>query len=113
MSTNPNDWIGTRWTARCRMEIPKGQLAPGDTFTFDAKCAALGLRPDQWLASGNAERLDAGEAPLSAVVAERAASPPRGLRGGRGRPVEPPTEIPADDAPVVSDTPASETEEAA
>ena len=34
-------WIGTRWEARCQMRLPKGNLGVGDTFTYDAECAAL------------------------------------------------------------------------
>lgn len=98
-----SEWIGTRWRARCNMVLPKGSLAVGDTFTFDARCAAFGLRPDQWLAAGNAERLDAGDAPLSAIVAERAVSPPRGLKGGRGRPEPEPLPDPVVDGEGAAD----------
>lgn len=52
-------WIGTRWEARCQMRLPKGGVGLGDTFTYDAACAALRLNPAQWLAIGNAVQLAA------------------------------------------------------
>lgn len=86
-------WIGTRWRAACNMRLPKGALAPGDTFTYDAACAALKLDPAQWLAVGNAEQLS--DAPSLADTLER--------RTGKGRlakALERPVEAFAADAPA-------------
>ena len=65
-----SEWIGSTWVARCAMRLPKGGILPGDTFTYDAACAALKLDPASWLAIGNAEQLDAAPA-LSETVERR------------------------------------------
>lgn len=52
-------WIGTRWEARCQMRLPKGNIGVGDTFTYDAACAALKLDPVLWERIGNAVQLAA------------------------------------------------------
>lgn len=52
-------WIGTRWEARCQMRLPKGNVGVGDTFTYDAACAALRLDPVSWQSIGNAVQLAA------------------------------------------------------
>lgn len=52
-------WIGTRWEARCQMRLPKGNVGVGDTFTYDAACAALKLNPLSWEQIGNAVQLAA------------------------------------------------------
>ena len=62
------EWIGTRWEARCSMRLPKGNVGVGDTFTYDAACAALKLDPVAWLAVGNAVQL--GAAPSLAETVE-------------------------------------------
>jgi hypothetical protein len=69
------EWIGTRWEARCAMRLPKGNVGVGDTFTYDAACAALKLDPVAWLAVGNAVQLEA--APSLAETVE--------VRGGKRR----------------------------
>lgn len=62
-------WIGTRWEARCAMRLPKGGVDVGDTFTYDAACAAQRLDPGFWLTVGNAVQLDA--APSLAETVDR------------------------------------------
>jgi hypothetical protein len=87
-------WIGTRWRAACNMRLPKGDLSPGDTFTYDAACAVLKLDPVQWLAVGNAQQLS--DAPSLADTLDRRA-------GGKGRlakALERPSEAFAADAPA-------------
>lgn len=69
-------WIGTRWEARCQMRLPKGNLGVGDTFTYDAACAALKLDPVLWERIGNAVQL-AAPPRLSDTVAGKA----KGKRG--------------------------------
>lgn len=51
-----NEWVGKRFIARCLMHLPdQGEKTPGDEFTFTAACARMGLKPESWLAIGNAE----------------------------------------------------------
>lgn len=69
-------WIGTRWEARCQMRLPKGNIGIGDTFTYDAACAALKLNPLSWEQIGNAVQL-AAPPRLSDTVAGKA----KGRRG--------------------------------
>ncbi len=41
------------------MRLPKGNVGVGDTFTYDAACAALKLNPLSWEQIGNAVQLAA------------------------------------------------------
>lgn len=88
-------WIGTRWEARCAMRLPKGGVDVGDTFTYDAACAAQRLDPGFWLAVGNAVQLDAAPS-LAETVDRKAKGKGSGFRFD-ANPLTPLDEVPAPD----------------
>lgn len=92
------EWIGTRWEARCSMRLPKGNVGVGDTFTYDAACAALKLDPVAWLAVGNAAQLEAAPS-LAETVDARGGKRRRDAFAFESNPlVEAPTETAAEPA---------------
>lgn len=91
-------WIGTRWEARCQMRLPKGNVGVGDTFTYDAACAALRLDPISWELIGNAVQL-AAPPRLSDTVAGKA----KGRRGDGFTFTSSPLDVTAaDDLPIAA-----------